>query len=346
MRKPQKTSAASAKKKPIKTSVKAAKKVTKAKVSPVLGKGLKSPSGAKKGGDVKASEFNIGKVLRQIWQDAPKESKFEEINKFFRIPQGEGTSMRQIRMPFESAVANLEGFVLRGNFKQAAKLIPALLEDFLFAKISFWEEIIPEFAELQVMSGIVSRITKEAERKRKTKDRTAVAGKSIYRKSCEDAMLDVVLLHRAGWKKHWIKEAPLPVHKWGSNEGRKDWGVWMRSYLVVLHNKGDLKANSQTKFAKEGKANSRSKDRDKFFKDVYGLGLKDEFDFLLDKREVTLDFKIDQELEEHFSRIKMPLGFSTSNLKSSYLGFLARRFPECAPVGFNHQRIKLPETIC
>ena len=48
MKKPQKTSAASAKKKPIKTSVKAAKKVTKAKVSPVLGKGLKRPSGAKK----------------------------------------------------------------------------------------------------------------------------------------------------------------------------------------------------------------------------------------------------------------------------------------------------------
>ena len=49
MKKPQKPSAASAKKKPIKTSVNAAKKVTKAKVSPVLGKGLNQLSKAKMG---------------------------------------------------------------------------------------------------------------------------------------------------------------------------------------------------------------------------------------------------------------------------------------------------------
>ena len=49
MRKPQKPSAASAKKKPIETSVKAAKKVIKAKVSPVLGKASKQLSKAKMG---------------------------------------------------------------------------------------------------------------------------------------------------------------------------------------------------------------------------------------------------------------------------------------------------------
>jgi hypothetical protein len=340
MRKPQKASAASAKKKPFKTPVKAVKNAIKVKVSPVVEETSQCPFEAKgidpkiirEACDFKSpiAEWAIPMLRQKIESSECVPSNFQSISPFSIVSEMLGKDEGRVVAAFGKAFESLHDFIRRGNFKTGAKLTLMVLGS-VSAEIKAWEAFYPEFGQLNVMDWLLKHFAKEAERKRRTPLRAVVYDKSKYRESCQKEIEKVVILHRAGWRKHWVAGAKMPEKKFGSIDGRKEWEQWMRYHLYVLHNNGDLAANPKSKFSKEGKAKDRSKDRDKFFDELYLKASSEGFCSCINIYE--------SELNLHAYLKSYPEGFS-------FLTMMAMEHSECAPDSFVHKRIKFPEGLC
>jgi hypothetical protein len=249
-----------------------------------------------------------------------------------KTEHGNGVKYEQVTSAFDEALHSLCRFISQGNFEDSAKLIPLLFAA-ASGRIQALEAIFPEFGKLQVTDSLIKECVKEADRNRKTKkdNQTFVFDKDKYRESCENEILKAVIMHRAGWKKHWILETPFPCHEFGSEAGKNDWRAWIRIYLAGLHNQGLLRANPKTKFSKEGKAKDRSKNRADYFNSIYSKASSPSFEALINL--------LQNQLQLHAILKTLPDCFS-------FLTVIATEHPECAPKGFVPQRIKLPEIIC
>ena len=242
-----------------------------------------------------------------------------------------GIKLEQVTSDFDRAFASLCCFVSQGNFCESAILVPLLMAT-AQGKVEALEAIFPEFGKLQVTNQIIARFVKGAERNRKTKrdNHFNTPNKDKYRESCENEIFKAVILHKAGWKKHWILEIPFPSYEFGSPAGKNDWRAWIRIYLEAHHRQGLLRANQDTKFSKEGKAKDRSKIRAHYFDVIYSKASLPHFDALINFYHTSL--QIEAVLKTH------PNCFS-------FLTIMAMEHPECAPKEFIPQRIKLPEKI-
>ena len=245
---------------------------------------------------------------------------------------GERIRLEQVNAAFENALNSLCRFISQGSFEDSAKLIPLLLAT-AQGRIMALEKMFPNFGQLQVTNRIIAHFAKEAERKRKTKqnNNSVVSDKDKYRLSCETEILKVVIMHRAGWRRHPFRATPLPFNEFGSAAGKNDWQAWMRNYLAELHSSGLLRANPTTKFFKEGKARNRSKVRDDYFNAIYSKASDASFELLIDLNH--------RELELHAALKTWPDCYS-------FLTVMATEHPECAPKGFVPHRIKIPEILC
>jgi hypothetical protein len=248
---------------------------------------------------VATPEKNYSKI-EEIWADAPHdETRDYWIYDKLGIPladrKGRENSLNEISSSLGHFFEGLYHLFVLGYFSDVA-IISEATPKLLIALLDGKERNIPDFGRKKVVERIFKYFAKEYRKRQAVPDRKSAAQKKFYSRSCENALIKVLILHRAGWRRHWNSPRDLPKHPFGSLEGANDWLRWSMNFLAAIHKAGLIKANPNTKAAKGQDARGRVHVHKDVFTKLYSLSqahLESKLDFHLARlnAEVERDYK-------------------------------------------------------
>jgi hypothetical protein len=174
------------------------------------------------------------------------------------------------------------------------------------------EEQIPQFRRYKVVQSLLKEMSNEWTKRKAVPNRKEAEQRAFYSRSCENALKEVIILHRAGWRKYWLGRKDLPDHPFGSS---KDWERWSLNFLKAAHDAGLLRANPASKAAKGERAGARLKVHKRVFKELYSLS-QDQLEIALDARLPFLNSAVERKYKGQFK---------------TFYQQSAVNHPECAP---------------
>lgn len=187
--------------------------------------------------------------IEEIWADAPHdETRDYWIYDKLGIPLADRTSPEDLDQAFQTFLYKLVHLIQAGRLSEASIITRSGVQ-FLLGLLENMEASIPQFGEKGVVEGLLKYFANERSKRRAVPDRKSAAQKKYYRRSCEKALLEVIILHRAGWRRHWNSPRVLPVHPFGSPEGANDWSRWSMNFFKAIHEAGLINSNPDTKAA-------------------------------------------------------------------------------------------------
>lgn len=276
------------------------KKIAAAKAAPKRTK--KTKRTAKKNPKktpVATPEKNYSKI-EEIWADAPQdETEDDWIYEKLGIPladrKGRENSLNEIGSSLQQFFECLDHLFVLGYFSDVA-IISEATQKLLIAILDGREQNIPAFGRKKVVERILKYFAKEYRKRQAVPDRKSASEKKYYRRSCEKALLEVIILHRAGWRRHWNSPKDLPAHPFGSPEGASDWRIWSMNFLKAIHEAGLINANPDTKAATGLDPRGRVNVHGRIFNKLYFLSqahleLKLDFHLARLNGEVERDYK-------------------------------------------------------
>ena len=157
-----------------------------------------------------------------------------------------------------------------------------------------WNTISPQFKESKTTERILKRFSDEYIKRKAVPNREAAKDRKSYKQSCRSALLEVIILYRAGWRQHWHSPTDLPSHPFGSPEGSKDWRSWSMNFLQAIHKKGLIRANPNSKAANGEQARGRRNVQKSIFDELYKLS-PNHLEMKLDLRIEFLNAKVESE---------------------------------------------------
>jgi hypothetical protein len=236
--------------------------------------------------------------IEEIWAAAPDDDTRDNwIYDKLGIPpgnrKGRENCLNHIDHSFPLFLQSLEHLILLGYFFDAA-IISAAAPKHLIALLDKKEQSIPEFGKKKTVEKLLKYFANEWSKRRAVPDRKAAQQKKDYRLSCEKALMEVIILHRAGWRRHWNSPTDLPSHPFGSTEGAKDWHAWSINFLQAMHKKGLIRANPDSKAAKGKEVRGRLNVHKSVFNKLYSLS-QAHLELKLDFRLARLNAEVEQE---------------------------------------------------
>lgn len=253
--------------------------------------------------------------IKEIWADAPDDDTRDDwIYDKLGIPlgnrKGRESCLNHIEHSFPLFLQSLEHLILLGYLFDAA-IISAAAPKLLIALLDKKEQIIPEFGKKKTVEKLLKYFANEWSKRRAVPDRKAAQQKKDYRLSCEKALVEVIILHRAGWRRHWNSPRDLPKHPFGSPEGANDWRSWSMNFLKAIHEEGLINANPDSKAAKGEEVRGRLNVHKSVFTKLYSLtdnALEIKLDFRLDflNAEVERQYKGEFKTFTHKSTLNHP----------------------------------------
>lgn len=183
------------------------------------------------------------------------------------------TPMGEIERKFGSLLNDLQDLPIREHSKECALFYQAMALE-IFQMVPFFEEEFPDFQKHGIFDRICTLFKLEWDKKDKSPDRKAAASREEYQAACNDAIMESILLHEYGLRKHWHRRIEMPQERWGSPEGKKGWQVWIRNLLSDMHKSGELFRFRTESAAKNSRPGSRSQVREGFFESMYILSIE------------------------------------------------------------------------
>ena len=277
----------------------------------------KSKRGSKKApkkNPVARPEKSYSKI-EEIWAAAPNdETRDNWIYDKLGVPLSDRTSPEDLHQSFQAFLSKLIYFVHSGRLFEASVISHSVVQS-LLGLLGKMEQDIPEFERRKVVERLLKYFANEWRKRHAVPDRKAANQKTAYSRSCQNHLLEVIILHRAGWRRHWNSPRDLPKHPFGSPEGANDWRSWSMNFLKAIHEEGLINANPDSKAAKGKEVRGRLNVHKSVFTKLYSLT-----DIAL---EIKLDFRLDflnTEVERQYKG-----EFKTFTHKSTL------NHPDCAP---------------
>jgi len=213
--------------------------------------------------------------IKEIWAEAPYDDTRDDwIYDKLGIPlgnrKGRENCLNNIDHSFPLFLQSLEHLILLGYLSDAAIISNAAVKH-LIVLLEKKEASIPQFGEKRVVEGLLKYFANERSKRQAVPERKAAQQKRYYSQSCENHLMAVIILHRAGWRRHWHSPTDLPSHPFGSTEGAKDWHAWSINFLQAIHKKGLIRANPNSKAVKGEDARGRLKVHKSVFNKLYSL---------------------------------------------------------------------------
>lgn len=244
---------------------------------------------------VATPEKNYSKI-EEIWADAPQdETRDYWIYDKLGIPLADRTSPEDLHQAFQTFLYKLDHLIQAGRLSEASIITRSGVQ-ILVGLLENMEASIPQFGEKGVVEGLLKYFANERSKRQAVPDRKSASEKKYYRRSCEKALLEVIILHRAGWRRHWNSPKDLPAHPFGSPEGASDWRIWSMNFLKAIHEAGLINANPDTKAATGLDPRGRVNVHGRIFNKLYFLSqahleLKLDFHLARLNGEVERDYK-------------------------------------------------------
>lgn len=227
-------------------------------------------------------------------------------------------SLPQIEQSLESVLLDIEGLSTRGLTKEFAWLCQAVAL-WIFQMLPIHEDEFEDVARFRMSDKIFTLYKREWDKRAKSPNRKSAAIREGYQAACKQAIIEAVILHEAGIRKHWLRpQTPMPAERWGSDQGKANWHAWIRTFLAGMHKSGELFRLHSNSPAKGDFAGARAKSRDQFFSELYIISLN----FMQPVFKSTARL-----LYSHYAKKPCPEPFNTR----LFIDLLCRMHPEIAP---------------
>jgi hypothetical protein len=237
--------------------------------------------------------------IEEIWAAAPDdETRDNWIYDKLGISLADRTSPEDLHQTFQAFLYKLVHLIQAGRLSEASQISHASVH-MLVGLLEFMEESVAQFKEYNLVKRLLKEFANEWNKRKSVPDRKAASQKAFYNKSCENHLLEVIILHRAGWRRHWNSPTDLPSHPFGSTEGANNWRSWSMNFLKAIHEAGLIKANPDSKAAKGQEVRGRLHVHKQVFKNLNELH-PTQRKIILDIRLDFLNAKIEQESKGKF----------------------------------------------
>jgi hypothetical protein len=259
-----------------------------------------------------AKPAKIYSDIQSIWDDAPKdETRDGWIYDRLGVPLSDRTSPEDVHRSFQVFLMKLDHLIHVGRLSEASLISKASVH-LLLRILDGMEERIPQFRRYKVVESLLKEMSNEWTKRKAVPTRKEAEQRAFYSRSCENALKEVIIPHRAGWRKYWHGRKDLPDHPFGSST---DWERWSLNFLKTIHEAGLLRANPASKAARGERAGARLNVHKRVFNKFIKLS-QAQLEIVLDTRLLFLNTEVE---------LKSKGQFKTFYQQS------ALNHPECAP---------------